>query len=190
MATHASILAWEIPRTQEPGGAAIHGVTKSQTQLKHLSTHAPEFDNKIRKPKPQQLLHTSLSPAAVSNCCNFLEGPGPTGRSLSKFFISQFAQDSLPQVEVQPWATGLLKLPRDSRPENTGAGRLCTLGRQPTDTPGPVTASAGDAARPGVLRPSRPPTWASCTDNVLALTSSSCRAGQHGMGMGKQLILL
>ena len=32
MATHSSILAWRIPRTEEPGGLD-HGVTKSQTQL-------------------------------------------------------------------------------------------------------------------------------------------------------------
>ena len=31
MATHSSILAWEIPWTEEPGGLyAVHGVTKSQ----------------------------------------------------------------------------------------------------------------------------------------------------------------
>ena len=29
MATHSSILAWEIPWTEEPGG--LHGVTMSQT---------------------------------------------------------------------------------------------------------------------------------------------------------------
>ena len=28
MATHSSILAWEIPWTEEPGGAIVHGVTK------------------------------------------------------------------------------------------------------------------------------------------------------------------
>ena len=28
MATHSSILAWEIPWTEKPGG---HGITKSQT---------------------------------------------------------------------------------------------------------------------------------------------------------------
>ena len=28
MATHSSILAWEMPRTEEPGGATVHGVTK------------------------------------------------------------------------------------------------------------------------------------------------------------------
>ena len=33
MATHSIILAWEIPWTEEPWGATVHGVTKSQTQL-------------------------------------------------------------------------------------------------------------------------------------------------------------
>ena len=31
MATHASILAWKIPWTEEPGGLQSMGVTKSQT---------------------------------------------------------------------------------------------------------------------------------------------------------------
>ena len=30
MATHANILAWEIPRTEEPDGATVHGAAKSQ----------------------------------------------------------------------------------------------------------------------------------------------------------------
>ena len=33
MATHSSILAWEIPRTEEPGGL-VPGVLKSRTGLK------------------------------------------------------------------------------------------------------------------------------------------------------------
>ena len=33
MATDFSILAWRIPRTEEPGGATVHGVAKSQTRL-------------------------------------------------------------------------------------------------------------------------------------------------------------
>ena len=33
MATHSSTLAWRIPWTEEPGGAKVHGVTKSQTRL-------------------------------------------------------------------------------------------------------------------------------------------------------------
>ena len=34
MATHSSVLAWRIPWTEEPGGATVQSVTKSQTQLK------------------------------------------------------------------------------------------------------------------------------------------------------------
>ena len=33
MATPSTILAWRIPWTEEPGGAAVHGVTESQTRL-------------------------------------------------------------------------------------------------------------------------------------------------------------
>ena len=29
MATHSSILAWRVPRTEEPAGATVHSVTKS-----------------------------------------------------------------------------------------------------------------------------------------------------------------
>ena len=31
MATHSSVLAWRIPGTGEPGGAAIYGVAQSRT---------------------------------------------------------------------------------------------------------------------------------------------------------------
>ena len=31
MATHSSMLAWRIPRTEDPGWLTVHGVTKSQT---------------------------------------------------------------------------------------------------------------------------------------------------------------
>ena len=31
MATHSSILAWRIPRTEELGGLQAHGVTESDT---------------------------------------------------------------------------------------------------------------------------------------------------------------
>ena len=33
MATHSGTLAWRIPWMEEPGGATVHGVAKSQTQL-------------------------------------------------------------------------------------------------------------------------------------------------------------
>ena len=31
--TRSGILAWEIPWTEEPGGATVHGIGKSRTQL-------------------------------------------------------------------------------------------------------------------------------------------------------------
>ena len=31
MANHSRILAWKIPWTEESGGAAVHGLTKSRT---------------------------------------------------------------------------------------------------------------------------------------------------------------
>ena len=34
MAAHSSVLAWRIPRTEEPDGLhTVHGVAKSQTRL-------------------------------------------------------------------------------------------------------------------------------------------------------------
>ena len=33
MATHSSILAWEITWTEEPSGAAVRGVAKSRARL-------------------------------------------------------------------------------------------------------------------------------------------------------------
>ena len=38
MATHSSILAWEIPWTEEPGGLQAIGSQKSQTQLSNKYT--------------------------------------------------------------------------------------------------------------------------------------------------------
>ena len=38
MATHSSILAWEIPWTEEPGGLQSMGLQKSQTQLSDETT--------------------------------------------------------------------------------------------------------------------------------------------------------
>ena len=39
MATHSSILAWRIPKDRGTWQATVHGVAKSQTQLKRLSMH-------------------------------------------------------------------------------------------------------------------------------------------------------
>ena len=38
MATYSSILAWKIPRAEEPGGATVHRVAKSQTRVSNFTT--------------------------------------------------------------------------------------------------------------------------------------------------------
>ena len=43
MATHSSILAWEIPQTEEPVGFEAHGVAKSWTRLSPKTTTTPVF---------------------------------------------------------------------------------------------------------------------------------------------------
>ena len=37
MATNSSTLTWNIPWTEEPGRATVHGVAKSQTQLSNFT---------------------------------------------------------------------------------------------------------------------------------------------------------
>ena len=37
-ATHTSLLAWEIPRTEEPGGLQSMGLQKSWTRLRDYAT--------------------------------------------------------------------------------------------------------------------------------------------------------
>ena len=47
MATHSSILAWEIPWTEEPR-ATVHGIAKSRTrQNTHTHTHAHTHTNRL-----------------------------------------------------------------------------------------------------------------------------------------------
>ena len=48
VATHSSITAWKIPRTEEPGG--LYGVPKSQTQLStHTHTHTHTHTGHLTK---------------------------------------------------------------------------------------------------------------------------------------------
>ena len=80
LATYSSILAWEIPLTEEPGCTTVHRVTKSQTRLKHagsrdtviyaltlLPAPCPSLLlEKISRPQhreglPKQISETSLS---------------------------------------------------------------------------------------------------------------------------------
>ena len=50
MATHSSIFAWEISRTEEPGGI-VHGVTQNQTRLSDWTTTIPLVSVFLKKKK-------------------------------------------------------------------------------------------------------------------------------------------
>ena len=39
MATHSSILAWEIPRTEEPGGLQLMGSQSDTIEYTHIHTY-------------------------------------------------------------------------------------------------------------------------------------------------------
>ena len=49
MATHSSTLAWKIPWMEEPGRAAVHGVSKSRTQLSSFifTFHFPALEKEM-----------------------------------------------------------------------------------------------------------------------------------------------
>ena len=76
MATHSSILAWRIPRTEEPGG--LQSIqSQSWTQLKRLSKHA--------RCKPQGLLsHFSRVQLCVTSQTAAHQAPPSLGFSRHK----------------------------------------------------------------------------------------------------------
>ena len=49
MAPHSSTLAWKIPWMEEAGGAAVRGVTKSQTRLSNFTFtfHFPALEKEM-----------------------------------------------------------------------------------------------------------------------------------------------
>ena len=52
MATHASILAWEIPWTEEPEGLQSIGLQKSQTQLDDQTRTTATNVEYVQLPEP------------------------------------------------------------------------------------------------------------------------------------------
>ena len=71
MAARSSLLAWRIPRTEEPGwGAPVHGVAQSRTRLRRLSTHTQLTQHPGRscppgaRAQPRVPLPLSLPPPA------------------------------------------------------------------------------------------------------------------------------
>ena len=84
MATRSSILAWEVPWTEGPGGATVHEIARSWMQLRdwactracaHTHTHT--------------LTHSLFSLSLKPNSLHFFPRPGGTGESLNG--LSNFA---------------------------------------------------------------------------------------------------
>ena len=69
MATLSGILTWRIPMDRGAWRAMVHGVTKSPTQLKRFSMHAPPISNFLLVPLPflSSLLQGSPFPASFSS---------------------------------------------------------------------------------------------------------------------------
>ena len=74
MATHSSILARRIPRTEELAGYRVHGVAKSRTRLKRLSTHAHS--------------HSDRGKRVCTRVCSFLGIKAQSARSLEPSGLS------------------------------------------------------------------------------------------------------
>ena len=77
MATHSSILAWEIPRTEELGKSTVRGVKESQTQLSDQTTitDAQEVGRSVPQPT-EPLTHISCGDILYS----YSPVPMPTAR--------------------------------------------------------------------------------------------------------------
>ena len=73
MATHSRILAWRISWTEEPGGLQSMASSRSQTQLKRLSTHTSECKDLSNN----QVCERDISPleTAAHVCSVYFLGP-------------------------------------------------------------------------------------------------------------------
>ena len=115
-ATHSSILAWRIPMDRGARWAAVHGVAKSQTRLKGLSTVSGEARFEFRNT-------SSLQSSALRAKVPMNPPPGPS-RGLCPPFPTWALSHTrgvpwpcvrpspsvsvLPHLQQQPWCTGAL----------------------------------------------------------------------------------
>ena len=73
MATHSSILAWEIPWTAGAWWAIVHGVAKSRTQLKRRYTHTIPPTGKQQNQKLDTFLQGKFSVSFKH--CSYIKFP-------------------------------------------------------------------------------------------------------------------
>ena len=66
MATHASILAWETPWTEEPGGATVYGVAKGHDLVTKQPPLPPPGSMQDLSSLTGDRTHTSCSERAGS----------------------------------------------------------------------------------------------------------------------------
>ena len=97
MATHSSILAWRIPWTEEPGGAAVHRVAKElDTTEATLHTHTQP----ARRPSPgRPATQINVDGAKAVSESNTFPPLVPTG------WFTQ-GDDGTPEMSEQVGSTG------------------------------------------------------------------------------------
>ena len=70
MASHSSILAWEIPWTEKPGGLQSRGLQKSQTWFSNKTTTTNKYNiYQLAKKKPIFLFIFGHTPRHVGPSC-------------------------------------------------------------------------------------------------------------------------
>ena len=77
MATHSSVLAWRIPRTEEPGGLQSMGLQELDT-TERLSTHPAQYWSGFSFPSPGDLPDPGIKHTFPALACRFFttEPPG------------------------------------------------------------------------------------------------------------------
>ena len=95
MATHSSILAWRIPRTEEPGRLWSIGL-QSQTRLKRLSTHSHDDQISGLPCFPSLLPSQCLSSSSRACDTHFLYEPLEPNSVSSQAPVGAWAGPQLP----------------------------------------------------------------------------------------------
>ena len=131
MATHSSILAWEIPQTQKPGGLQTHGVAKSQTRLRTCACAHTCVRTQLNSAAAAKLLQS------CPTLCNPIDG-SPLGSSVSGSLqarILEWGATAFSNAWKWKEKVKLLSRANSSRPHGLQPTRLL----RPWDFPGKRT---------------------------------------------------
>ena len=101
MATHSSILAWIIPTDRGAWWPTVHGVAKSQIQVKRLSTHT----------QVRQGFHDGAAQCAISGLLTVAQRDFPRGPVVKIPLGNRGDMGSVPGLGTKiPHAVGQLTL--------------------------------------------------------------------------------